>query len=1279
MEVGIRVVRGPDWEWGDQDGGEGFVGTVVEIGREKTVMVQWDCGTLSNYRIGYQNYYDLLIWDNAPVGVKHPNFSCDSCKRQGIQGLRWKCKICHDFDLCMACYMGDKHDLNHPFFRFDSPFSQGVEVPSRAESVRIPLKGIFPSAKVIRGPNWDWGNQDGGQGKIGSVLDIRGWDSESGRSVANVMWSCGNTNVYRLGHKGKVDILLVQPASGGFYYKSSLPVLGKPVDSTLGRGVTTCGRGTFAVGEKVQTCVSMERLKTLQQGHGGWNPLMMQYIGKVGSVHRVTDKGDIRVQYENPTMRWTYHPSVLMRVPDSFSIGDVVRVSDDEELVRRLQRGHGEWTDDMKMALGRAGKVIQLYEDGDLRVTVSGHDWTLNPLCVSFLPGSSLDLRNSMDAPCIQQQHNNPLESLSQLLQSSCGAADSMPDRLVSLAAQGNLEGVEAIVNINPERVDAPSRGKTALQVSCHQGHLPIVEFLLSKGANMEVRDAEGDRPIHYASFGTTAGHVSNSTSRGIVVPTKGVLEFSLTHHLAVGILLNESSTIDVNVQDSYGDTALHDAIGKESPAILGLLLSKPGIDVTLRNRRGFHPLHHAALKGNAMAVEKMLESSPQLVNSKKDDGFSALHLAALNGHLQITERLLRVAQCEVDVRNNRRQTPLMLTLTQFHIPVGAALLRHGADVNAVDEEGNSTLHLVLTRLQAEEDESSSYDKPRQVVEFLLASGANPDLANAKGETPRLFLPSSLKNSRLLTEACGTSKTSNPEPCIEKVEKRPEECLVCCEAESNIRFEPCGHSITCEECCVRMKKCIVCSTIIVKKFSISDGRPVKRNDRLRYLEERMAEMEEYHMCSICMERRRNVAFLCGHGACVEANSTEVKKAFRKLSLVLHPDKNDAPDAEIKFRQLAAVYEVLRDEKRRARYDQVLIEGLPTWRMPVYYFRRVRKMGMGELAIFLSVLCTIGHYLMSWAAYWEKKLAVDQQMESWRKKRGKKRSEIIDQEMEDLRKNLMESAPRPRFWNLLPFLLAKGIWCSAIAAPEMIRAWREQKALKEAETDESEEEEDVAVKREKRPRRRQVEIPEYEGGSSSDEASNTNEEKTEEKDDEIRTFKREERQGGLWTDEDFATLVRLMKKYPGGVVGRWEKIAEAMDRTVYEVTHMAKRFKDDALRPKPPPEEPEKCVEITENTMTIRTVDGDEEVIMLKKPKVKTRKPETVPSESSKNDTWTASQQKALEAALIHFPKGTDERWELISNCVPGKSKEECMQRFRFIAETVKQKRAQQPQ
>jgi Mib_herc2 len=47
--------------------------------------------------------------------------------------------------------------------------------------------------------DWEWGQQDGGEGKNGRVMEIRGWDNESCRSVANVSWASGSTNVYRLG------------------------------------------------------------------------------------------------------------------------------------------------------------------------------------------------------------------------------------------------------------------------------------------------------------------------------------------------------------------------------------------------------------------------------------------------------------------------------------------------------------------------------------------------------------------------------------------------------------------------------------------------------------------------------------------------------------------------------------------------------------------------------------------------------------------------------------------------------------------------------------------------------------------------------------------------------------------------------------------------------------------------------------------------------------------------------------------------------------------------
>lgn len=67
----------------------------------------------------------------------------------------------------------------------------------------------------------------------------------------------------------------------------------------------------------------------------------------------------------------------------------------------------------------------------------------------------------------------------------------------------------------------------------------------------------------------------------------------------------------------------------------------------------------------------------------------------------------------------------------------------------------------------------------------------------------------------------------------------------------------------------------------------------------------------------------------------------------------------------------SVYDILRDPAKRAHYDRVLETGLPDWRMPVYYYRRVRRMGLFEMIIILFVIVSIGQYLVSWAAYAEK--------------------------------------------------------------------------------------------------------------------------------------------------------------------------------------------------------------------------------------------------------------------------------------------------------------------
>ncbi|PRD17969.1 UNVERIFIED_CONTAM: Dnajc1 [Trichonephila clavipes] len=91
-------------------------------------------------------------------------------------------------------------------------------------------------------------------------------------------------------------------------------------------------------------------------------------------------------------------------------------------------------------------------------------------------------------------------------------------------------------------------------------------------------------------------------------------------------------------------------------------------------------------------------------------------------------------------------------------------------------------------------------------------------------------------------------------------------------------------------------------------------------------------------------------------------------------------------------------------------------GLPDWRAPIYYYRRVRNMGLFELTIFLFCLATLGQYIFAWSSYLEKKYEIEEVVLSRIRKKAKhqRKGNNAKYEEEILVSEAMSILQKPRF-------------------------------------------------------------------------------------------------------------------------------------------------------------------------------------------------------------------------------------------------------------------------
>jgi DnaJ family protein C protein 2 len=135
--------------------------------------------------------------------------------------------------------------------------------------------------------------------------------------------------------------------------------------------------------------------------------------------------------------------------------------------------------------------------------------------------------------------------------------------------------------------------------------------------------------------------------------------------------------------------------------------------------------------------------------------------------------------------------------------------------------------------------------------------------------------------------------------------------------------------------------------------------------------------------------------------------------------------------------------------------------------------------------------------------------------------------------------------------------------------------------------------------------------------------------------------RQRRAMAPWTKQELSALAKAVKKYPPGGANRWEAIA---------------LFINNVCKPQDPRSK-EECIE-KYNQIAV-TMNKQQEI---KQP-------------SGGDNVWTDEQDAQLQKGLKSFPATMDknERWASIAEGVDGKSKKECVERFKAIRTAIKNK------
>ena len=341
--------------------------------------------------------------------------------------------------------------------------------------------------------------------------------------------------------------------------------------------------------------------------------------------------------------------------------------------------------------------------------------------------------------------------------------------------------------------------GVTPLHISCYNIETMedtlVSEFLISKGANINVKDNQDKTPFEYIKDPKIREWFEK---RNLIESLKALNEKKVGKKLLPSEIMRKIREYDGRIDDEAIKVKRDDDLQKEiafknfggkrktrknknkkkgggkleikfflavlrDQTELVLSILERGVDIDTKHDDndhvnwmldGYTALHYACHHRIGNMVHLLIGEGANM-EITDSEGMKPLHIASQKGYIDIIEILLKYG-ADINMKKGNEgeymgnespgATSLHEVLLAFQFitnkfQVVEFLLKNGADINAVDDNGNTPLHYALEFVNVYTDDQ--YEESIKIANLLINEGADVNASNNKGDTPLHLLLSS--------------------------------------------------------------------------------------------------------------------------------------------------------------------------------------------------------------------------------------------------------------------------------------------------------------------------------------------------------------------------------------------------------------------------------------------------------------------------------------------------------------------------------------------------------